>query len=442
MMSALGLARFDGQSGYLTLLAIAAVWLVTGWAASRASHRTARLWAAAAMVVLASANGVAIVRSETPWWPLIDGDWRAAEWLAVISWIGVLALIYRTRQRGRNPGLIIMVCAIAAFAFGLIAASTGASNHRGRLCLGQSRVIGPWTATLTAIKPVVDAQYTGIQATLFLRTGQGAGIVARPEHRDYILTGHSADAGSANLVRWNGEVRVKARSTPEHPECIEVLLAWRPFSQWLQYSAWLSLAGAAELLAAACRTVRGRAVAWQRIAMRREDWVRPAVATGYRALAWQPVVIALALGLTAVGWYLSQTSRAKSADGGPIDGPAMIAARQSLFPGPRLANRWLIIADALARHGSFGDAAQVLQGAVENQPDNAEAWLALGDALYGHADGRLVPAAQLAYYRADQAFYPATRDGEGANLSATAMARSGRVAAAQRWLGLRPPAAP
>ena len=84
----------------------------------------------------------------------------------------------------------------------------------------------------------------------------------------------------------------------------------------------------------------------------------------------------------------------------------MIAARQSLFGGPHADNRWLVIADALARHGQFGEAAQVLKGAVDKEPHNAEAWLALGDALYGHAGGEMVAAAELAYDRADQTAAP------------------------------------
>jgi hypothetical protein len=438
MMGNLGLALSDAKSGYFTLLAIAAVWLVAGWAADRTSHRIAQLWAAAALVVLGTANGVAIMRYDVRWWPLIGGAWGAGEWIAVLLWVAALVLTFRSRSRGRNLGLGILACSIAAFAFGLVAASTGVSNHAGKLCLGQSRMIGPWTVTLRAIKPVADAQYTGVQATLILRTGPGAGIEVRPEQRDYPLAGRSADAGSVNMVRWNGELWVKARSSQEKPECIDVSLAWRPFAQWLRYGAWLSLAAAAQLLAAACHTACWRAAAWQRIMMRREDRLRPAVAAGYRATAWQPVALALMLGLIAMGWQLSQPSSAKSGNGGFINGPAMIAARQSLFPGPHLANRWLIIADALVRHGSFGDAAQVLQGAVENQPDNAEAWLALGDALYGHAGGQFVPAAELAYYRADRAFYHGTRDSNSANLSASTMSRSGRSAAAKRWLRLHP----
>ncbi|MFN5901442.1 MAG: tetratricopeptide repeat protein [Novosphingobium sp.] len=66
-------------------------------------------------------------------------------------------------------------------------------------------------------------------------------------------------------------------------------------------------------------------------------------------------------------------------------------------------NRWLVIGDALSRNGQYGDAAGVILGAVEKEPKNADAWLALGNALTGHADGTLTPAALYAYRRAAQA---------------------------------------
>ncbi|MCT2400569.1 tetratricopeptide repeat protein [Novosphingobium mangrovi (ex Huang et al. 2023)] len=63
-------------------------------------------------------------------------------------------------------------------------------------------------------------------------------------------------------------------------------------------------------------------------------------------------------------------------------------------------NQWVVIADGLARNGRYADAAQVLRGAVEKDPKNSEAWLAMANALLGHADGMLTPAALYAYRRA------------------------------------------
>lgn len=80
-----------------------------------------------------------------------------------------------------------------------------------------------------------------------------------------------------------------------------------------------------------------------------------------------------------------------------------VAARQKLANSPPGSDKWLVIADGLARHGQFADAATVLRGSVEKNPNNADAWLAMANALVGHADQRLSPAAILAFRRAQSA---------------------------------------
>jgi cytochrome c-type biogenesis protein CcmH len=66
-------------------------------------------------------------------------------------------------------------------------------------------------------------------------------------------------------------------------------------------------------------------------------------------------------------------------------------------------NRWIVIADAMARNGQYGDAAEVLLGAVVDNPKDTEAWLALGNALLAHSQGVPTPASLYAYGRAEQA---------------------------------------
>lgn len=82
---------------------------------------------------------------------------------------------------------------------------------------------------------------------------------------------------------------------------------------------------------------------------------------------------------------------------------ADITTRQKLSDGPAMGNKPVVVADALARHGQYADAAGVLRGAVEKEPGNAEAWLALGNALVAHAGGMISPSAMFAYGRAAQA---------------------------------------
>jgi predicted Zn-dependent protease len=54
-----------------------------------------------------------------------------------------------------------------------------------------------------------------------------------------------------------------------------------------------------------------------------------------------------------------------------------------------------MIADALMRHGDYADAATRLRGAVDKDPRDSAAWLAMASALVGHADGSLSPARSM-----------------------------------------------
>ena len=86
------------------------------------------------------------------------------------------------------------------------------------------------------------------------------------------------------------------------------------------------------------------------------------------------------------------------------DPAALVAARRDLdnqqgLPG----DKWLVIGDGLARNGQFADAAGVMLGAVEANPKNGEAWLAIANALVAHADGFLTPASLFAFQRASDA---------------------------------------
>ncbi len=97
-------------------------------------------------------------------------------------------------------------------------------------------------------------------------------------------------------------------------------------------------------------------------------------------------------------------------------------------------NQWIVIADAMTRNGQHADAAKVLLGALDDNPRNAQAWLALGNALVAHADGLLTPAALHAYDRAAQA---APKSPGPPYFLGLALAQSGRFAEARDlWSGL------
>lgn len=121
----------------------------------------------------------------------------------------------------------------------------------------------------------------------------------------------------------------------------------------------------------------------------------------------EAIAAALVLGIAG---YASQASPGMSgAPKAPVeqvssDVAAMVDARGKVSDsGIPPGNRWVVIADGLARNGRYAAAAQVLRGAVEADPDNSEAWLAMANALVAHSDGMLTPAALYAYRHAVRA---------------------------------------
>lgn len=154
----------------------------------------------------------------------------------------------------------------------------------------------------------------------------------------------------------------------------------------------------------------------------------------------EAVAAALALGIAG---YAAQGSPAqpgapkdaeqsRSGEMGEFFAQARATFSSSVLPP---SDRWVVIADALARHGEYADAAEVLRGTVENEPAEpsndpdvrayrSDAWLSLGNALVAHAEGQLTPAAAYAYRRAEKS------DPDAAGppfFLGLAMAQSGRL---------------
>jgi cytochrome c-type biogenesis protein CcmH len=123
---------------------------------------------------------------------------------------------------------------------------------------------------------------------------------------------------------------------------------------------------------------------------------------------WEAIGTALLVGLAGFAYQASPDQ--EGAPKQPVQradtvGKALVEARLQLSGkgGAVASNRWVVIADAMARNGQYAEAAGVVLGAVEKEPDNAEAWLALANNLTAHAEGNLTPAALYAYGRAGQA---------------------------------------
>ena len=161
---------------------------------------------------------------------------------------------------------------------------------------------------------------------------------------------------------------------------------------------------------------------------------------------WEAVIAAVLFGLAGYVYQgqpgLAGAPRAPdeaSGGSGGGSGGAMIAARQALSgstSGNNGAggNAMLITADAFVRHGEYAEAALWLRGAVDRDPHNGEAWLALGNALVGHAAGTLGPGALYAFRQAGAADPAAPGPPFFLGL---AMARSGRLVEARgQWAAL------
>ena len=146
---------------------------------------------------------------------------------------------------------------------------------------------------------------------------------------------------------------------------------------------------------------------------------------------WEWTGAALLLGLA--GYALQGSPGQPGAPKPPVENPgtadaALIAQRQAMGSAFGSGQSWLVVADGLSRQGQFGAAAQVLRTAVHQNPKDADLWVALGNALIGHGDGFISPAAQFAFQRA--ATISPTHPGPPFFMG-LALAQSGRLAEAR-----------
>ncbi len=78
----------------------------------------------------------------------------------------------------------------------------------------------------------------------------------------------------------------------------------------------------------------------------------------------------------------------------------LLRQRQAMGDKFGQGQSWLVVSDALSRAGQFRAAADLLGQAVKRNPNDADLWVALGNALTGHSDGTITPAAEFAFRRA------------------------------------------
>ncbi len=159
--------------------------------------------------------------------------------------------------------------------------------------------------------------------------------------------------------------------------------------------------------------------------------------------SWTTFAAALALGLAGYalqaspGLPGSPASTSRAGEGAW----ALVDERKAMIgDAARSHNDKVLVADAFARRGQYANASAMLRAAVTDDPRDAEAWLALGNALVEHADGSLTEPALLAFRRATE--LDATGVGPGYFLG-VALIRQGQIAQARTiWAETLQDAAP
>lgn len=156
---------------------------------------------------------------------------------------------------------------------------------------------------------------------------------------------------------------------------------------------------------------------------------------GSQRQMWTSLLAALALGLAGYAWQASPDapSAPKVVEAGDEnDNWGLIDDRKAMIGAGNVSrNDKVLIADAFARRGRFVDAIGSLRAAVEDNPSDGDAWLALGIALSEHSDGVLTPAATFAFDRALQVLPGNPAPGYFVGLSL--IQRGGFPQAAQVW---------
>ncbi len=121
-----------------------------------------------------------------------------------------------------------------------------------------------------------------------------------------------------------------------------------------------------------------------------------------RQLEW--LGAALLLGLAGYAWQGSPVLEGRPTEPlheRPVEGSTEINEDFLNNRNPT-SERWIMFAEAANRRGDHMNAAHAIQNAIDSDPDNADLWVALGNALLLHGEGQMNPAAQLAFERAAQ----------------------------------------
>jgi cytochrome c-type biogenesis protein CcmH len=133
--------------------------------------------------------------------------------------------------------------------------------------------------------------------------------------------------------------------------------------------------------------------------------VLTALTFGFRTprTGWEAIASALVLGLAgyALQGHPGLAGQPHDTAQKPnIFSTTLVDERLKVVGATVQPSNWEMVADALMRHGDYAAAAELLRPAVEKDPKNSAAWLAMASALVGHAEGSVSPASLYAFRRA------------------------------------------
>lgn len=154
-------------------------------------------------------------------------------------------------------------------------------------------------------------------------------------------------------------------------------------------------------------------------------------------LTWELLGAALLLGVAGYAWQGSP-----ELPGAPRKAHMavtrfdedMAERRRSLSERFGKGAQWMAMSDGLARQGDTENSANVLVSALKSEPNNADLWVGMGNALMTHAGGVLTPSADYSYR---QALRLAPDGYAGPYFFGLALARSGQLEEARKlWAPL------
>lgn len=152
-------------------------------------------------------------------------------------------------------------------------------------------------------------------------------------------------------------------------------------------------------------------------------------------MLWELVGAALLFGVAGYAWQgrpeLKGSPRNIAETARPFD-EDLAKLRDSFGGAYGKAAPWLRMSDGYARRGETRDAANIIVAGLRGDPDDANLWMGLGNALIVHGEGMLSPAADYSYR---QAMKLAPKASGAPYFYGLALAQSGQYAAARKVWG-------